>query len=469
MGKNKFEQTKAEKDMRASARETEEWLRSQNKEFKRKKPAPIPAPAKESSTKNPVVTLSKSKYFGETTDKFIEIQRKKGIHVDDGMRFSAGPQERIDAKEPAKEEVKPKKEDNGADIGDFGNWFGFNAAKGITGFKKDLAATANALFPEEVFGENNIVNRVYDHYSKLEDHYGAQAKKASEKIGGKGWEHTGNIVSLMAGIAPDAVAGLMSFGTSMAGKTITAVDDIARYGYSVTDDFLDATERAWRIWKENIKNPEFVMSFARNYGSSYEAAKSKGANDMEASGAAFLTSSINGTLDTSSPDLVNKFLQYKEFPEFAQNFGKILDGGLTGVFQGSIEPSVSNAIYNDADLFSMEDENAVFNPSRMINDFTTGVATKSVGMAFDNSSDKSGDLTVHKNNKTKKSTLKADSKPFKARMNEVRKRLNQKFSSNSSLYGEEKAFEILTNEWNDYLNRLSDEDFDEYIKIMKGE
>ena len=194
-----------------------------------------------------------------------------------------------------------------------------------------------------------------------EEHFTPEYKKA-----GRVGEVLGDFGPSVVAAIPQAALAFLTAGTSAAAQGTTAgvqaAGQVAR-GASVARTFLGAM-------RNTAQNPQFWYSVLSTAGNEYEQAKAEGADDGRAYAYAALTGLLNsvveasGGIDTLTPDNKRILRQWVD---------TMLDEGREEVIQGAVSRLAQNAVYGrENPLFSLEDENAVVNPSTAAQEFLGG-------------------------------------------------------------------------------------------------
>ncbi len=194
-----------------------------------------------------------------------------------------------------------------------------------------------------------------------EEHFTPEYKKA-----GRVGEVLGDFGPSVVAAIPQAALAFLTAGTSAAAQGTTAgvqaAGQVAR-GASVARTFLGAM-------RNTAQNPQFWYSVLSTAGNEYEQAKAEGADDGRAYAYAALTGLLNsvveasGGIDTLTPDNKRVLRQWVD---------TMLDEGREEVIQGAVSRLAQNAVYGQGNpLFSLENENAVVNPSTAAQEFLGG-------------------------------------------------------------------------------------------------
>lgn len=124
------------------------------------------------------------------------------------------------------------------------------------------------------------------------------------------------------------------------------------------------------VIQEAMKKPSFWSSFMRTAGASYEDAKASGANELAATVYGITNGLVSSGIEVGGG--VEGMLDKNGLGGILQT---MYEEGSEEVKQNVIANLLAKILYNqDAEYFSMTDENAVFNPEREIKAFGGGAA-----------------------------------------------------------------------------------------------
>ena len=174
-----------------------------------------------------------------------------------------------------------------------------------------------------------------------------------------------NLGSQAVAALPNAVLAFLSGGGS-------AATQLTAQSTGVSGAVTSAATKA-------LQNPLTKVSFAQSLGNGYEEAKASGASDVEAMTAATLSSLFNSAIETGGGiealpgEIRGKDLSTaKKALEWVKS---ALEEGGEEVVQGVITGLTNKGVFdNEKKLYSNTDENAVINPSRMLQEFGSGAA-----------------------------------------------------------------------------------------------
>ena len=256
--------------------------------------------------------------------------------------------------------------------------------KGLTdtGFKQFLSLQAKTMDATlgnvaRAFGfKNNIFSQTNDYYRNLYEQSHREQERLAKGAGDK-YNISGSLGEGVSAALPDAAASsviaILTGGASVApqlGKAATGIR--AALQTSI---------------KSMAKNPFYWSSFIQTYGSDFEDAKSSGANDAVASLYAVVNSSLNAAVEVGG-GTGNAGIQ--SLPEALKNavgnknavmewVKSALDEGKEEVIQGVITQLNTGLFFDRSKaIYSNTDENAVFNPSRMLQEGAMGAAVGAV-------------------------------------------------------------------------------------------
>ena len=256
--------------------------------------------------------------------------------------------------------------------------------KGLTdtGFKQFLSLQAKTM--DATLGnvaralgfKNNIFSQTNDYYRNLYEQSHREQERLAKGAGDK-YNISGSLGEGISAALPDAAASsviaILTGGASVApqlGKAATGIR--AALQTSI---------------KSMAKNPFYWSSFVQTYGSDFEDAKSNGANDAVASLYAVINSSLNAAVEVGG-GAGNAGIQ--SLPEALKNavgnksavmewVKSALDEGKEEVIQGVITQLNTGLFFDRSKaIYSNTDENAVFNPSRMLQEGAMGAAVGAV-------------------------------------------------------------------------------------------
>lgn len=243
------------------------------------------------------------------------------------------------------------------------------AATGITSTLSMLEGAVmkpmGALLGNDQLYESGIFHTINDRLQQAkeanEEYFTPEYKKA-----GRVGEVLGDIGPSVVAAVPQAVLAFMTAGTSAAAQGTTAgvqAAGQAAQGAGVARTFLNTL-------RNTAQNSQFLYSVLSTAGNEYEQAKAEGEDDGRAYAYAALTGLLNsvveasGGIDTLTPDNKRVLRQWVD---------TMLDEGREEVIQGAVSRLAQNAVYGQGNpLFSLENENAVVNPSTAAREFLGG-------------------------------------------------------------------------------------------------
>lgn len=223
-----------------------------------------------------------------------------------------------------------------------------NVMAGLSGFNRSVAQTADFILPDVITVKP--VQDVLNFYKNDGSGYEARAAATNQELE---METPGSLFQSAVQALPNAVLTLMSGGAS----------DAAQLGGA-------SGSTVSNVIQEAMKNPSFWSSFMRTAGASYEDAKASGANELAATVYGITNGLVSSGIEVGGgvEDMLDK-----------NGLGGVLqtmyEEGSEEVKQNVIANLLAKILYNqDAEYFSMTDENAVFNPEREIKAFGGGAA-----------------------------------------------------------------------------------------------
>ena len=223
-----------------------------------------------------------------------------------------------------------------------------NVMAGLSGFNRSVAQTADFILPDVITVKP--VQDVLNFYKNDGSGYEARAAATNQELG---METPGSLFQSAVQALPNAVLTLMSGGAS----------DAAQLGGA-------SGSTVSNVIQEAMKNPSFWSSFMRTAGASYEDAKASGANELAATVYGITNGLVSSGIEVGGG--VEGMMDKNGIGGVLQT---MYEEGSEEVKQDIIEKLLAKILYNqDAEYFSMTDENAVFNPEREIKAFGGGAA-----------------------------------------------------------------------------------------------
>lgn len=223
-----------------------------------------------------------------------------------------------------------------------------NVMAGLSRFNRSVAQTADFILPDVITVKP--VQDVLNFYKNDGSGYEARAAATNQELE---METPGSLFQSAVQALPNAVLTLMSGGAS----------DAAQLGGA-------SGSTVSNVIQEAMKNPSFWSSFMRTAGASYEDAKASGANELAATVYGITNGLVSSGIEVGGG--VEGMLDKNGLGGLLQT---MYEEGSEEVKQDIIEKLLAKILYNqDAEYFSMTDENAVFNPEREIKAFGGGAA-----------------------------------------------------------------------------------------------
>lgn len=223
-----------------------------------------------------------------------------------------------------------------------------NVMAGLSGFNRSVAQTADFILPDVITVKP--VQDVLNFYKNDGSGYEARAAATNQELE---METPGSLFQSAVQALPNAVLTLMSGGAS----------DAAQLGGA-------SGSTVSNVIQEAMKNPSFWSSFMRTAGASYEDAKASGANELAATVYGITNGLVSSGIEVGGG--VEGMMDKNGIGGVLQT---MYEEGSEEVKQNVIANLLAKILYNqDAEYFSMTDENAVFNPEREIKSFGGGAA-----------------------------------------------------------------------------------------------
>lgn len=223
-----------------------------------------------------------------------------------------------------------------------------NVMAGLSGFNRSVAQTVDFILPDVITVKP--VQDVLNFYKNDGSGYEARAAATNQELE---METPGSLFQSAVQALPNAVLTLMSGGAS----------DAAQLGGA-------SGSTVSNVIQEAMKNPSFWSSFMRTAGASYEDAKASGANELAATVYGITNGLVSSGIEVGGG--VEGMMDKNGIGGVLQT---MYEEGSEEVKQNVIANLLAKILYNqDAEYFSMTDENAVFNPEREIKAFGGGAA-----------------------------------------------------------------------------------------------
>ena len=251
------------------------------------------------------------------------------------------------------------------------------ADQAVSGLSSTLNWLAgNAL--KELGWENNPISKFNDamqaNREANEIYYGKNMANAS-----KAAKTAETLGTSAVAVIPDMIVALLTSGTSLAAEGSGA---LAKGGAMLAgkEAAAQSTGAIRQAAESLFHDPTYWTAFSHTAGSSYDQAKEDGASEWAANMYALANGVLNAAIEAKSG--------FQVLPKQLRQGGKpllkwIISAGEEGneeVVQGVIERGLQNLIYSkDNPLFSVTDEDAVFNPVTAAKEYGSGAA---IGLAL---------------------------------------------------------------------------------------
>lgn len=249
----------------------------------------------------------------------------------------------------------------------FLEWLGKNVEAGVQGVGSGLAATYDFLLPTElIFGEEkDPMSGLNRNLRSASQETTRLADEMSEKKGGL-FPAAGKLTQGTVSALPNAALALATGGASLPAQGAQLGAQGAGLGATVS-----------AAMKSLVRNPSFLMANAQTLGNSYESAKAGGASEVEATATAIINSFLSSAVEVGGgietlPAALARDTSEAGVRKWVRS---MLEEGGEEVVQSVIESMTQKAVYDrEKPIASIEDENAILNPTRMAGEFTIGAA-----------------------------------------------------------------------------------------------
>lgn len=234
---------------------------------------------------------------------------------------------------------------------------GRNTMAGVDQLNSFLMKSADFFLPDVITPKP--VQNVMDWYKTQADRSEQEMLMENYARGGELGAVAGSVYQGLIPSGAQMIFTLMSGGVNNAGTVLNALKNAG-----VSQGITSAIGSA-------MKNPSFWTSFAMTAGNDYEDAKANGASETAAITTAFLSSMLNAGIEIGGG-----------VDDLAKNAGRIgwrdvvkssLQEGAEELEQGVTTGTVHKGVYDkDREWFSLDNPDAVVNPSRMVSEFAGG-------------------------------------------------------------------------------------------------
>lgn len=197
----------------------------------------------------------------------------------------------------------------------------------------------------------------------------AQEKQAQALAGkNKATQIAADIGAGAVAAIPNSIIALMSGGTSAVAQGLAGAP---ASGLAST---------IGGVASNMAKNPAYWSSIAQTLGPAYDEAKEKGANELQASATALLSSMLNAGVEVSGGiEVLPERLKRGDTNAVLQWVMSTPEEGLEEVIQRFISGGTEKVVYDhDKPIFSATDEEAIINPKEMGKEFLMGTAVAGI-------------------------------------------------------------------------------------------
>ncbi len=201
---------------------------------------------------------------------------------------------------------------------------GHNTGAALAGINKGFWNTVDFLWPDPI-EPKAVKNYIRDVTASAQEGID-KVNRYNRERGGKAGAAAGSLYQSAAQMLPQAVAALMSGGTSEAASAASKLTDAGR----------STIERIGA----RLAKPEYMSSFLSTVGNDYEDAKARGASDLEAAVSAIVGSAVNagievgGGLETAArktPDVKSLLKSARE-----EGMEELKQDAVTGLTQAAV-------------------------------------------------------------------------------------------------------------------------------------
>lgn len=235
------------------------------------------------------------------------------------------------------------------------------AKMGVNQVGYAIASTAELLAPTDFLGDKDPFQKLKDFQREGYEAASAELQKAMQGTSEEA-RFAGELISAVVAAIPQSILAMMSGGASAAATPAT----VAAQG--ATNAGL--TSSIGTAVTQMIRNPSTWYSVTQTLGPTYDEQKEAGASDLEAAATALISSALNAGIEVGGGlETISGKRGVKEWVKSAFEEGR--EEAVQGVITGITERLVWNR--NKA-IFSTTDENAIFNPGRMAQEFGMGAA-----------------------------------------------------------------------------------------------
>lgn len=334
-----------------------------------------------------------------------KITPTEGMTLDDAQReygtARIAAQQRIDDAQTKLDEITAKLERYGGNVPKTDlsakDWFnavryGFRSgltsadqaiAKGLDFFLGDALGELQTLGGETVrlfnpdfdYNEKNLLDRYVDW---SQSHLDVQRERAAEATGVNSTAQKVNqYTEMVFNSLPMSVMAIMSGGATAAPQASTEALKVAS-AIANSGKAQQLLTPVLNAVKNMANDPNWQFTFMSTVGESYEDALADGASNEDAVINALLNAAANATIEVGGgdealgglqklPKPLREALQRGDKSAVLQVLKSIPSEAGEEIMQGIAEAGIKG-IYKDVPLFSMDDENAVISPSRMLDE-----------------------------------------------------------------------------------------------------
>lgn len=209
-----------------------------------------------------------------------------------------------------------------------------------------------------------------DYFEDIRDKFDAERAESVYNRGAV-TQRVSDLTSGAVAALPQAAIAMMTMGTSAAAQGGTLLTGAGNTGLAAS---------VGNSLKEMVQNPSYWYSVIQTLGSDYEEAKEKGAGDLEALTSAIISSALNAKVEIGGGlETLPHAVKEGGTDAVLEWVKSALDEGKEEVIQSIISGITAKTTYDpNRAIFSMSDDEAIVNPSRLAEEFAMGAGVGAV-------------------------------------------------------------------------------------------
>lgn len=240
--------------------------------------------------------------------------------------------------------------------------------EGLLQYNKGTAATVDFLLgtPAKWLGfENNIFTQANKDSTRWLEEASTDTYKGSQALGDTN-NLSGQFGTALIAAVPDFLLAILSSGASKSKDLTTLAKNLANptFWNTVKNEII-----------QTVKSPFFYTSFIRELGNNYEENLKNGANEAQATLAAFFASAVTAKIEIGGfQSLGDEIADTKGFWKKAYQWAlSSIEEGLEEPAQTSATNLINKVVYDhDKKIVSLTDEESIFNLKRAAKEFAIG-------------------------------------------------------------------------------------------------